>query len=134
MQLPIVQHPTIVTKHSAEFKSVFENRCQMQHFQNYITGLIVLENKTMANISRCILESADKTNLSRFFSEAEWTGKGVNNKRVSYMLAQTQRHRLSAKKSVVLLDDTLCEHVGSLFEYVDRHYNHSNQSYPLAHL
>jgi len=30
------------------------------------------------------------------------------------------------------LDDTLCEHVGSLFEYVDQHYNHSNQSYPLA--
>jgi len=133
MQLPIVQHPTIVTKHSAEFESVFENRCQLQHFQNYVTGLIVLENKTMANISRCILESADKTNLSRFFSEAEWADKGVNNKRVSYMLEQTQRHRLSAKKSVLLLDDTLCEHVGSLFEYVDRHYNHSNQSYPLAH-
>ncbi len=42
-------------------------------------------------------------------------------------------HRLSALDSHLLLDDTLCEHVGSLFEYVDRHYNHSNQSYPLAH-
>lgn len=105
----------------------------MQHFQNYISGLMVLENKTMANISRCILDSADKTNLSRFFSEAEWSDEDVNQKRVSYMLTQTERHRLGAKKSVVLLDDTLCEHVGTLFEYVDRHYNHSEQSYPLAH-
>lgn len=87
----------------------------------------------MANISRCILDSADKTNLSRFFSEAEWSEEQINQKRVSYMLAQTQRHRLGAKKSVMILDDTLCEHVGSLFEYVDRHYNHSNHRYPLAH-
>jgi len=133
MQLPIVKHPTIVREHSAEFESVFENRCQMQHFQNYVTGLIVLENKTMANISRCILESADKTNLSRFFSEAEWNDKSVNSKRISYMLEQTQPQRQSAQKSVMPLDDTLCEHVGSLFEYVDRHYNHGDHSYPLAH-
>ena len=133
MQLPIVEHPPIVTKHSPEFAEIFENRCQLQHFQNYLSGLIVLENKTMANMSRCILDSADKSNLSRFFSEAEWADEQINQKRVRYMLAQTQEHRLAAKKSVVPLDDTLCEHVGSLFEYVDRHYNHSDQSYPLAH-
>jgi hypothetical protein len=33
----------------------------------------------------------------------------------------------------LILDDTLCEHVGSLFEYVDRHYDHSDNRYPLAH-
>ena len=125
MQLPIVNHPTIVTKHSSEFEGLFKNRCQRQHFKNYVTGLMVLENKTMANISRCILDSADKTNLSRFFSETDWEVEAVNKKRVAYMLAQTSQHRLSAAKSVLLLDDTLCEHVGSLFEYVDRHYNHS---------
>ena len=27
----------------------------------------------------------------------------------------------------------LCEHVGSLFDYVDRHYNHSDGTFPLAH-
>ncbi|MBV7331994.1 transposase [Chloroflexi bacterium TSY] len=31
------------------------------------------------------------------------------------------------------MDDTLCEHVGSLFEYIDTHYNHSNGQHPLAH-
>jgi hypothetical protein len=41
--------------------------------------------------------------------------------------------RLSKDKSGLVLDDTLCEHVGSLFEYIDRHYNHADDTYPLAH-
>jgi Transposase DDE domain len=33
----------------------------------------------------------------------------------------------------LIFDDTLCEHVGSLFEYVERHYDHCDGTYPLAH-
>ncbi|WP_121969625.1 hypothetical protein [Leptolyngbya sp. BC1307] len=49
------------------------------------------------------------------------------------MQEQTPLHRLTAAGSSLILDDTLCEHVGSLFEYVDRHYNHGNHTYLLAH-
>ncbi len=94
---------------------------------------MVLENKSLANISRCILNSADKTKVSRFLSQAPWEKEEVNRQRLQYLLTQTQRHRRSAEESYLLLDDTLCEHVGSLFEYVDRHYDHSNHLYPLAH-
>ncbi len=41
--------------------------------------------------------------------------------------------RRPAAESALILDDTLCEHVGSLFAYVDRHYNHGDDTYPLAH-
>jgi hypothetical protein len=41
--------------------------------------------------------------------------------------------RLPKAQSALVLDDTLCEHVGSLFEYIDRHYNHGDDAYPLAH-
>ncbi len=57
----------------------------------------------------------------------------MNNRRIEYMLAQTAPHRRAAKASSLILDDTLCEHVGSLFEYVDRHYDHCDNRYPLAH-
>lgn len=40
--------------------------------------------------------------------------------------------RKSKEELALALDDTLCKHVGSLFEYVDHHYDHSNNSYPLA--
>jgi hypothetical protein len=133
MQLPIVAPAPIVTAHAGTFGDLFENRCQFQHFQHYLTGLMVLPNKSLANIARCILESADKTNLSRFLSAAPWREADVNTRRIHYALQQTHAQRRRKAESILVLDDTLCEHVGSLFAYVDRHYNHSDGSYPLAH-
>ena len=57
----------------------------------------------------------------------------VNDRRVAYLLQQTKLVREPKAHSVLILDDTLCEHVGSLFDYVDRHYNHGDDTYPLAH-
>ena len=133
MQLPIVAPAPIVTAHADIFRDLFENRCQFRHFQHYLTGLIVLDNKSLANITRCVLESADKTNLSRFFSDAPWFQEQVNDRRVTYLLQQTKEVRVPKAEAVLILDDTLCAHVGSLFDYVDRHDNHGDDTYPLAH-
>lgn len=133
MQLPILTPAPLVVTHGAAFRDLFENRCQFRHFQNYVTGLMVLDNKSLANIARCVLDSADKTNLSRFFSEAPWFQEQVNARRVRYLRQQTKAVRRAKTQSALIVDDTLCEHVGSLFEYVDRHYNHGEDTYPLAH-
>src|SRR5712691_4557817 len=133
MQLPIVAPAPIVTTHADIFRDLFENRCQFHHFQNYLTGLIVLDNKSLANITRCVLESADNTNLSRFFSEAPWVQERVNDRRLTYLLQQTQTVRGPQADALLILDDTLCEPVGSLFDYVDRHDHHGDDTYPLAH-
>jgi len=133
MQLPIVAPAPLVTAHAGAFRDLFENRCQFRHFQNYLTGLMVLSNKSMSNMVRCVLDSADKTNLSRFFTESPWFQDQVNARRLRYLLQQTKSARLPKDKSALVLDDTLCEHVGSLFEYIDRHYNHGDDTYPLAH-
>jgi hypothetical protein len=133
MQLPIVAPAPLVTAHADVFRDLFENRCQFHHFQNYLTGLIVLDNKSLANITRCILESSDKTHLSRFFAEAPWFQDRVNDRRVAYLLQQTKEVRGPKADTLLILDDTLCEHVGSLFDYVDRHDNHGDATDPLAH-
>src|SRR2546426_10007893 len=133
MQLPIVAPAPIVTAHADIFRDLFENRCQCRHFQHYLTGLIVLDNKSLTQITRCVLKSADKTNLSRFFSDAPWFQEQVNDRRVTYLLQQTKAVRVPKADAALILDDTLCEHVGSLFEYVDRHYNHGDDTDPLAH-
>lgn len=133
MELPIVAPAPVVITHAAVFRDLFDNQCQFRHFQHYLTGLIVLPNKSMANITRCILDSPDKTNLSRFLAEAPWRADEINRRRIRFMLQQTKPHRHRRRESVVVLDDTLCEHVGSLFDHVDRHYNHGDGTYPLAH-
>ena len=133
MQLPIVAPAPIVTAHADIFRDLFENRCQFRHFQHDLTGLIVLDNKSLANITRCVLESADKTNLARFFSDAPWFQKQVNDRRVTSLLQQTKAARGPKADAALILDDTFCEHVGSLCESVDRHDNHGDDTYPLAH-
>lgn len=133
MQLPIVAPAPLVTAHADVFRDLFEKRCQFHHCQNYLTGLIVLDNKSLANITRCALESADKTNLSRFFSEAPWLQDRVNDRRVEYLLPQTKEVRGPKAAALLILDDTLCEHVGRLFDYVERHSHHGDDTYPLAH-
>src|SRR5262245_13215771 len=70
MEMPIVAPALVVTEHTAVFRDLFDNQCRFRHGQHYLTRLIVLSNKSMANIARCVLDSADKTNLSRFLSEA----------------------------------------------------------------
>ena len=82
----------VVIEHAGIFRDLFENQCQFRHFQHYLTGLIVLPNKSMANIARCILESADKTNLSRFLSEAPWREDAVNRHRIQFMGRKQQRY------------------------------------------
>src|SRR5271165_5213630 len=133
MQIPIVQAAPLVKTHAEAFRDLFENRPQFEHFQEYVTGLMVLDNKTLANMARCSVASADKTNWSRFMGEAPWFAKAVNDRRITYMIAHTQTKRRSAAESLLGFDDTLCEHVGSLFEYIDRHYDHGDDRYPLAH-
>jgi SRSO17 transposase len=133
MELPIVAPAPVVSDHTAVFRDLFDNQYQFRHFQHYLPGLIVLPNKSMANMARCLLDSADNTNLSRFLSEAPWREDAVNRRRIRFMPQQTKPHCRRRRESLVVIDDTLCEHVGSLFDYVDRHYNHSDGTYPLAH-
>src|SRR5438093_2333480 len=133
MQLPIVAPAPIVTAHADIFRDLFENRCQFRHFQHDLTGLLVLDNQSLANVTRCVFESADKTTLSRFCSEAPWFQDRINDRRVAYRLQQTKAVRSPKADALLILDDTLCEHVGSLFDYVDHHYNHGEDTYPRAH-
>jgi hypothetical protein len=133
MQLPIVAPAPLVAAHAPVFRDLFENCRQYQHFEQYLTGLMVLPNKSLSNIARCVLDSADKTNVARFLSVAPWSEAAVNDRRIHYLLQQTKAHRQAKATSALVVDDTLCEHVGSLFEHVDRHYNHADSTYPLAH-
>ena len=133
MERPISEPAPVVTEHAAVCRDVCENQCPLRHVQHYRTGLIVLPNKRMANLTRCILESPDTTNRSCFFAEAPWRADAINGRRIRFMLHQTKPHRRRRGESRLAIDDTLCEHVGSLFDYVDRHANHRAGTYPLAH-
>jgi hypothetical protein len=133
MEWPIVAPAPIVTAHAVVFRDLFEHQWQFRHVQHSLTGLSVLPNKSLANMARGILDSADNTNRSRLLSEAPWREQEVNRRRIRCMLQPTKPHRRRRHDALVVIDDTLCEHVGSLFAHGDRHDNHGDGPYPLAH-
>jgi hypothetical protein len=47
MQRPIVFSAPIVSAQAQEFRHFFNDVRQFDHFQNYLTGLIVLENRSI---------------------------------------------------------------------------------------
>jgi hypothetical protein len=98
-----------------------------------LTGLSVLDHKSRANSTRCVLERADKTNLSRFFSAAPWFQARVNDRRLTSLRQQPQAVRGPTPDAVLILDDPVCDHVGSLCDDGDRHDHHGNDTSPLAH-
>jgi hypothetical protein len=106
MELPIIAPAPVVTDHTGVFRDLFDHHCQVRHCQHYLTGLIVLPNKSMARITRCILDSADKPTLSRFLSEAPWREDAVNRRRIRYMLQETTPHRHRRRESIVVLDES----------------------------
>jgi hypothetical protein len=133
MELPIVAPAPVVTEHAAVFRDLCDNQCQFRHCQHDLTGLIILPHKRLTHMARCLLDSADNTNRSRFLTEAPWRAGEGNRRRIPCMLQQTKPHRPRRRESLVSLDETLCAHVGSLFDDVDRQYNHGDGTYPLAH-
>jgi hypothetical protein len=106
MELPIIAPAPVVTDHTGVFRDLFDNHCQFRHFQHDLTGLIVLPNKSLASLTRCMLDSADTTNLSRFLSEAPWREDAINRRRIRYMLQETKPHRHRRRESIVVLDES----------------------------
>ena len=96
MQLPIVPRAPLVAAHAVPFRDLFENCKQYRHFQYYLRGLIVLPNKSMTDIPRCVVDSADKSNLSWFFSGAPWFQESVNHRRIWYLLQETGTYAVLA--------------------------------------
>jgi hypothetical protein len=114
MQLPLVTQASVVSQHASHFHELFQNSCQIRHFENYLTGLITLDNKTLSNMAHCILDSADKTNISRFLSEAKWQSSERNDKRIAYMLVQSFTKNviipsLGKVRLVISFDNPSCE-------------------------
>jgi hypothetical protein len=106
MELPTLEPAPVVTAHAAVFRDLFENQCQCRHVQHDLPGLSVLPHKSLTNLARCILASADNTNLSRFFSEAPWREDAVNRRQLRFMLHQTQFQRRRRRESLLAVDES----------------------------
>jgi hypothetical protein len=127
----IVDFPTVVQEALAIFGDLFETEPARRHFAEYLTGLMVAENKTVSGINREFALTTDQSCLNRWLTEVEWDVTALNDRRLAW-LQQAPQTRYSVR-GVIAIDNTLVDHAGKLIEDVGWFWDHADQRHVIAH-
>jgi DDE superfamily endonuclease len=127
----IVDFPTVVKDALALFGDVFDTEPARRHFAEYLTGLIVAENKTVSGINREFALTTDQSCLNRWLTEVAWDVTALNDRRLAW-LQQAPQTRYSGR-GVIAIDNTLVNHEGKLIEDVGWFWDHADQRHVIAH-
>jgi len=123
--------PQIVQQHARNYKAIFHNKAQYQHFKQYITGLMICEDKTCTGIQSTFLEKKSVNSLDHFMIHTQWPEADMNRKRVHDL--QHRPETASRAEGVVCIDDTLSHKTGKHMEEAEFHFDHSTRKMVLAH-
>jgi hypothetical protein len=128
---PIVKIPHVVVDGCERFAEVFPNQPQRRHLAEYLTGLVVSENKTVSGISAEFVETTDQSCLNRFLTSADWDVDELNVRRLEWL--QEDPTTQYCDRGVIALDDVLIDHYGKLIEDVGWFWDHAEQRSKIAH-
>ena len=129
--IKIINYPSIVQHHARVFKKVFNNNAQYNHFKEYLTGLMLCENKTFTGIQSTYVDSRSVNSLDHFMIRADWSETEMNDKRI--MKLQQNKETTSKPTGVVCLDDTFTHKTGKHMDDAEVHFDHSTGKYILGH-
>jgi hypothetical protein len=127
----IVDFPTVVQEALVIFGDLFDTEPARRHFAEYLTGLMVAENKTVSGINREFALTTDQSCLNRWLTEVEWDITALNDRRLAW-LHQAPQTRYSGR-GVIAIDNTLVTHEGKLIEDVGWFWDHADERHVIAH-
>lgn len=127
----IVEIPRVVEDALDQFADLFTNQPQRRHFAEYLTGLIVADNKTVSGIQADFVNTTDQSCLNRFLTEVDWDVQTLNTRRLE--LLQSDPSTRYHEQGVIALDDVLIDHDGQLIADVGWFWDHAEQRYKIAH-
>ena len=127
----IVDFPTVVQEALVIFGELFDTEPARRHFAEYLTGLIVAENKTVSGINREFALTTDQSCLNRWLTEVEWDVTALNDRRLAW-LQQAPQTRYSGRGGIAI-DNTLVTHEGKLIEDVGWFWDHAEERHVIAH-
>ena len=127
----IVQFPSVVQEALEHFGPMFRNEPERKHFAEYLTGLIVAQNKTVSGINREFANTTDQSCLNRWLTDVDWDVEQLNDARIEWLQKDpsTRFHR----KGVIPIDNVLIDHSGKQIEDVGYFWDHSDQRCKIAH-
>ncbi len=115
----IVKMPYVVEDALDQFADLFANAPQRRHFAEYLTGLMVANNKTVSGIQAEFANATDQSCLTG----VDWDVEALNKRRLKWM--QTDPSTRYHKQGVIALDDVLIDHDGKLIQDVGRYWEHA---------
>jgi len=127
----IVEFPQVVKQALYVFGDLFAVAPQRKHFAEYLTGLMIAENKTVTGINGEFADTTDQSCLNRFLTEAAWSETELNERRLELM-QQASDTRYS-ERGVIAIDDTLIDHSGKFIKDVGYFWDHAEERSKLAH-
>lgn len=74
----IVEFPKVVQDAVRDFGDLFSREPQRRHFAEYLTGLMIAQNKTIAGIHGEFAETTHQSCLNRFITEVVWDEQRMN--------------------------------------------------------
>jgi len=126
-----VDFPTIVQEALVIFGALFDTEPARRHFAEYLTGLIVAENKTVSGINRALALTTDQSCFNRWLTEVAWDVTALNDRRLAWLQPAPQT-RYSGR-GVIAIDKTLVTHEGKLIEDVGWFWDHADERHVIAH-
>jgi len=66
----------VVLKALSEFGPIFANELQRKHFAEYLTGLMIAQNKTVTGINSEFAQTTEHSCLNRFLTDSPRSEQG----------------------------------------------------------
>jgi DDE superfamily endonuclease len=129
--LPLVEIPVLVRHFASYFESLFSPEAFV-HFQRYISGLVLSENKTVDGINRIfVTDTRHQSSLNRWLNASPFSVEALHQARLA--LLGDRKGTAIKPKGVLSLDDTLLTHYGHHFDKIAKLFDHVSGSYVWAH-
>ena len=74
----IVEFPKVVQDAARDFGDLFSCEPQRRHFAEYLTGLMIAQNKTITGINGEFAETTDQSCPNRSITEVAWDAEVLN--------------------------------------------------------
>ena len=127
----IVDFPTVVQEALAVFGEVFDTEAARRHCAEYLTGLMVAENKPVSGINRELALTTDQACLNRWLTEGQWDVMALHDRRLAWRQQAPQtRYRV---RGVIAIANTLVTHEGKLIDDVGWCWDHADERPVIAH-
>ena len=128
--LPVVGYPSVVSFGLSAFGKVF-SRPQLRHFANYLTGLMVCQNRTVKGINDSFPAHLDQSAMNHFLTDSSWGDDELDKTRYKFINARLKE--LNFEDGVLIVDDTIAHKTGKSMEGVGIHFDVTEGRYTLGH-